>query len=73
MKPAACNRLAADGKLFISTMNGELVVVRATPKGYQELGRTTLTGATRQAPALSRGLLYLRDNEEIVCLNVRKE
>jgi outer membrane protein assembly factor BamB len=66
------NLIAADGKLFISTMDGELVVVRATPKGFDELGRTTVIGATRQAPALADGLLYLRDEREIVCLDVRQ-
>ena len=44
------NLIAADGKLFISTMNGELVVVRATPAAYEELGRATVLAPTRQAP-----------------------
>ena len=66
------NLIAADGKLFISTMAGELVLVRATPKAYEELGRGPVLGSTRQAPALSAGRLYLRDNKEIVCLDVRK-
>lgn len=66
------NLIAADGKLFISTMNGELVVVRATPERFEEIGRTEVLGATRQAPALAGGLLYLRDDREIVCLNVRE-
>ena len=65
------NLIAADGKLFISTMDGDLVAVRITPKGFEEIGRTQLIGSTRQAPALSNGLLYLRDNEEIVCVDVR--
>ena len=65
------NLIAADGKLFLSTMKGELVVLAATPKGYEELGRKTVLGTTRQAPALSNGLLYLRDDKEIVCLDVR--
>ena len=65
------NLLAADGKLFISTMNGELVVVTLTTKGYEELGRVELIGQTRQAPALAGGLLYLRDDKDIVCLDVR--
>lgn len=65
------NLIAADGKLFISNMAGELVVVKATPAGYQELGRKQVLGPTRQAPALSGGSLYLRDNREIVCLDVR--
>ena len=66
------NLIAADGKLFCSTMKGELVVVRATPEKYDELGRATVIGTTRQAPALANGLLYLRDDKEIVCLDVRK-
>lgn len=65
------NLIAADGKLWISTMKGELVLVRATPEKYEELGRAVVIGSTRQAPALSHGMLYLRDDEEIVCLDVR--
>lgn len=65
------NLIAADGKLWISTMNGELVVVRATPKGFEELGRGEFIGSTRQAPALSDGRLYLRDDAKIVCLGVK--
>jgi outer membrane protein assembly factor BamB len=67
------NLIAAEGKLFLSTMNGELVVVRATPKAYEEVGRATVLGSTRQAPALAAGLLYLRDDQHIVCLDVRKQ
>jgi outer membrane protein assembly factor BamB len=65
------NLIAADGKLFLSTMNGELVVLAASSKGYEELGRKTVLGKTRQAPTLANGLLYLRDDKEIVCLDVR--
>lgn len=65
------NLIAADGKLFISTMKGELVVVRATTDGFDELGRAKVLGTTRQAPALANGRLYLRDDREIVCLDVR--
>ena len=66
------NLIAADGKLFITTMNGELVVARATPERYDELGRATVLDSTRQAPALSNGRLFLRDDKDIVCLDVRK-
>ena len=44
----------------------------ASPKGYEELGRKQVLGPTRQAPALANGLLYLRDDKEIVCLDVHK-
>jgi outer membrane protein assembly factor BamB len=66
------NLIAADGKLWISTMKGELVLVRATPQKFEELDRSVVIGTTRQAPALAGGLLYLRDDREIVCLDVRK-
>lgn len=66
------NLIAADGKLFISTMKGELVVAMATPKGYMEVGRKVVIGSTRQAPSLAGGRLYLRDDKEIVCLDVRE-
>jgi outer membrane protein assembly factor BamB len=66
------NLIAADGKLLISTMTGELVIVRATPTAYEELGRGKLLDSTRQAPALAGGLLYLRDDKEIVCVDLRK-
>jgi outer membrane protein assembly factor BamB len=66
------NLILADGKLFISTMKGELVVVQATPDGYQELGRQQVCKQTRQAPVLAGGLLYFRDDAEIICLDARK-
>ena len=67
------NLIAAEGKLWISTMTGELVLVRATPKSYEELGRSELFSTTRQAPALSHGHLYLRDDQEILCVDVRRK
>lgn len=66
------NAIAADGKLFLSTMEGELVVVQPSPDKYIELGRKEVLGMTRQAPALAAGRLYLRDDAEIVCLDVRR-
>lgn len=66
------NLIAADGKLLISTMKGELVMVRADPEAYRELGRATVIDMTRQAPSLADGRLYLRDDSEIVCLNIRR-
>jgi outer membrane protein assembly factor BamB len=67
------NMIAAEGKLFMSTLAGELVIARASPKKYEELGRKVVASKTRQAPALAGGLLYLRDDKEIVCLDVRKQ
>ena len=65
------NLIAADGKLFMSTIKGELVIARASPAKYIEISRMPVTGATRQAPSLAGGLLYLRNDKQIVCIDVR--
>lgn len=65
------NLTLADGKLFISTMKGELVTVKATSKGFNETGRSAVLGMTRQAPVIANGQLYLRDDREVVCIDVR--
>lgn len=67
------NLIAADGKLLISTMKGELVLAEASPKAFREIGRQKVLGSTRQAPALASGLVYLRDDKEIVCVSLRNE
>lgn len=64
------NWVAADGKLFLTTMKGELIILRANPRQYEELGRAVVLGTTRQAPALAGGRLYVRDDEQILCVNV---
>ena len=67
------NMIAADGKLFMTTMDGEFVLARANSQSYQEIGRAQVLNSTRQAPSLADGRLFMRDNEEIVCLDVRQK
>jgi outer membrane protein assembly factor BamB len=66
------NLIAADGKFFVSTMKGELIVLTASPDGFKELGRKTVLETTRQAPSIANGLLYLRDDQHVVCFDVRR-
>lgn len=67
------NFTLADGKLFVSTMKGELVIVKASIDGFEESSRAQiLNKMTRQAPAVANGKLYLRDDHEVVCINVRR-
>lgn len=66
------NFIAADGKLIISTIKGELVLVEVNGNQFKELARVKLLGITRQAPALANGFVYLRDDQEIVCVDLRK-
>lgn len=65
------NLIAADGKLYIATVNGDLVIVRANPEKFEELSRAKLFEGTRQAPSLHDGRLYLRDSTEIICVDIR--
>ncbi|MGE0757645.1 MAG: PQQ-binding-like beta-propeller repeat protein [Pirellulaceae bacterium] len=66
------NLIAADGKLFLTTMKGELIVARMSSERYEELGRMTVLGSTRQAPALAGRRLYVRDERDIVCIDVAR-
>lgn len=72
MRFGKSNGIFADGKLLISTLEGELVLVRANPDKFEELARAKLFGKTRQAPALSDGFAFLRDDEHIMCIDLRK-
>ena len=64
------NLILADGKLFLTTMEGEVVIVEASPKEFQELARATIMETTRQAPALANGYLFVRDDKDVICIDV---
>ena len=64
------NAIAADGKLFISMMDGNVIIANLNQDEYQELGRQKVTRGTRQAPSLSDGLLFLRDDESIYAIDI---
>jgi outer membrane protein assembly factor BamB len=66
------NAMAADGKLFVSMMSGELIVIKISPEKYTELGRQKINRGSRQSPALSDGVLFLRDDETIVAVDVKQ-
>lgn len=65
--------ILADGKLWIVTEKGELVLADATPAAYRERARGAILQKTvRAAPALADGKLFVRDTERLVCLNLKK-
>jgi outer membrane protein assembly factor BamB len=67
------NLIVADGKLVIVTDDGELVLASASPEAYRELGRARLSRLTTRAlPALSNGLLYVRDTSSVKCVDLRR-
>lgn len=64
--------LAADGKLIILGERGALALAKASPQGYEELARYQLfEGKSWTVPTLSAGKLFVRNEEELVCLKLK--
>ena len=61
----------ADGQLFVLSDRGRLVLVEASPEAYRERGSVeVLDGKCWTVPTLAGGRLYLRNHEEMLCLDV---
>ncbi len=67
--------IAADGKLFLLNDTGVLIMIRASPDGYEELGRKQIfeKGICWTPPSIHGGRIYLRNHSEVVCLPLRNE
>lgn len=65
---------SADGLLFVRGFSGAVALVKATPEGYQELGRFDQPNRSKavawQHPILANGKLYLRDQTVLLCYQV---
>jgi outer membrane protein assembly factor BamB len=71
----------ADGMLYcLEESSGTVVLIEASPKGWSEKGRFKLTPQTTRRnpkgkvwthPVVLDGKLYLRDQEFIVCYDVK--
>jgi outer membrane protein assembly factor BamB len=62
----------ADGKLIVLSDRGKLVLLEPNPDQYIETASfQVLKGRCWTAPSLSDGLLYLRNRNEMVCLNLK--
>lgn len=65
------NLILVGDKLLVMRTEGDLLVVAADPKEYRELARVPLFESTVQAlPALSDGLLLVRDTRTLKCLRI---
>jgi outer membrane protein assembly factor BamB len=65
--------LAADGKLVVLGENGRLVLADAAPEAWRE--RSSFRFSTERcwnAPVLAQGKLYVRDEEKLVCYNLKR-
>lgn len=63
----------ADDKLLIMKTNGELVLAKPSTTRYEPLASARILGGTARAlPALSNGLLYVRDERTLKCVDLRR-
>ena len=66
--------LLAGDKLLIIREAGEMILAPASPQGFHPIARAQiLSGVVRPYPALADGFLYLRNENSLVCLDLRKE
>lgn len=65
--------IAADGRLVVLGEAGNLALVAASASAFEELGQAPLlSGRSWTAPALAQGRLYLRNQTELVCVDLRR-
>ena len=64
--------LAVGDKLLALNSTGELFLIRANPKHYEELGRVQACGKTWSFPAYADGKLYIRDAAHLQAVELAK-
>ena len=68
--------LAAEGLLYIEYADGTLVLAKADPEKYVEISSFRVPGSGERPswahPVISDGRLYLRENDRILCFDIRK-
>ena len=57
-------------RAVVLNSDGELLLVRLSPKGYQEISRTRVIGSTWAHPAYAWGCVYVRSDDTIACVEV---
>ena len=66
--------MLAGGHLIVLTEDGDLVLVRATPERHDERARfSALDGKTWNHPALSNGILLVRNLKEMAAFDLRSK
>lgn len=73
-KIGRCMMLAVEGHLLILSERGSLRSLRMNPEKSETRGLIpdALAGRCWAAPALCEGRLYVRDEQDLVCLDLRK-
>lgn len=67
----------ADGRLYYRTEKGAMLLIEPSPKQYIERGRFDQPDRTRQPawthPVIANGKLYLRDQDVLLCYDVKAQ
>jgi outer membrane protein assembly factor BamB len=61
-----------NGKLLMLDDSGILILLEPDPKEYRELARSKVCGPTWTHAALANGRLYVRDDKELICLELAR-
>jgi len=67
--------VCADGHLYFRYENGEMALIEAAPTGYNLKGSFKIgikNGNSWAHPVVADGRLYLRDQHEMLCYDIRK-
>ena len=65
--------LLASGHLVVLSESGDVALVKATPAGHQEVAQfPAIEGKTWNLPAISDGLLLVRNTTEMACFRIGK-
>ena len=64
--------LSADGKLIIFGERGTLALAKISPEAYEEVSSVKIFKGNKlwSIPTLSRGRLFVRNDEELICLDL---
>jgi outer membrane protein assembly factor BamB len=67
--------LYSDGHFIALGERGDLALLQLSPKGHEEIRRVpgVMSYPSWAPPALANGLLYLRDERKLVCLDLRPQ
>jgi outer membrane protein assembly factor BamB len=73
-QPGRCSLLAVGGHLVSLGERGKVQLIEANPNKYVLKGELDLlTPKAWAQPALADGRLYLRDEKQVICVDLRKE
>ena len=60
-----------NGKLWILTLKGAMVMGEATNEGFKETGRCQLGDNCGASPAFAPGRIYLRGKQHLYCIGTK--